>query len=51
MEYGTIKIERFNQKEDQILDLIPISISHDNIDFEGIKWESNVTFKKEQNDN
>lgn len=46
VEYGTIKIEKFKENENQILDLVPISISHENVDFEEIQWEQKVVFKE-----
>lgn len=36
VQYGTIKIEKFKENENQILHLVPISISHENVDFEEI---------------
>ncbi|WP_255255618.1 hypothetical protein [Bacillus cereus] len=43
VEYGRIEINKFN--EDLVIELPPISISHNNIDFEDIEWERKVEFE------
>ncbi|MCU5433567.1 FUSC family protein [Bacillus mobilis] len=44
VEYGRIEINKLNV--DSVIELLPISISHNNIDFEEIEWERKVEFEK-----